>query len=218
MNRQPPVYLLHGLAANRLVMWRLCQHLRRRGWVVRNWGYPSIRQGVEVHAAGLVRVILADEQVERAGCVDIVGHSMGTIVARRAILQLPPGLVRRFVLLTPPNNGSPVATFLSYFLGWFCPALHDLSDRQDSYVNRLAYPTNIEVGVVTARMDWVVPLSSTRWPRDSGPMTVQYTSIGGPHGVLPWRRATLETTERFLARGTFPSASDMPSAPPTRAN
>jgi esterase/lipase len=47
------VVLVHGLGGSRLDMWPLARQLRRRGYAVRNWGYRSVGQRIETHAARL---------------------------------------------------------------------------------------------------------------------------------------------------------------------
>lgn len=192
------IFLLHGLAAHRIVMARLTSYLKRQGYHAKNWGYSSLRSPIRSHADSLRRDLLErnnDPSVER---IHLVTHSMGSIIARCALLDGPPTKLARIVMLGPPNHGSHVARALSRPLGWFCPPLKELSDVGDSFVNRLNEPSGLEIGVIAAAEDLVVPRDSThlRCQRE-------HIVLPGHHGVLPWRRETAEHVHSFLQTGAF---------------
>lgn len=192
------VVLLHGLAANRLAMLRLAKHLDAHGYVVQNWGYPSITTSIETHAREFRNRLSDFSAGHPFGSIHLVTHSMGGIVARRALsLSRPPNL-GRFVMLGPPNSGSHVARRMARPLRRLCPPLQELSDAPDSYVNGLEEPRGIEVGIIAAAADRVVKLPSTHLEcqRD-------HIVLPGHHGVLPWRRETSEQVLHFLLHGHF---------------
>lgn len=197
------VFLLHGLAANRLVMARLTSYLKGHGYATRNWGYPSLRSPIQYHAEALAHDLRERSEDPSITRIHLVTHSMGSIIARCALLKEHPTKLSRVVMLGPPNHGSHVARALSGPLGWFCPPLKELSDQGDSFVNRLHEPTDLDVGVIAAGADLVVPRPSTRLAcqRD-------YIVIPGHHGVLPWKRQTAICVHNFLRNGEFKRSNE----------
>ncbi len=192
------VVLLHGLAAHRFVMVRLARHLRGNGFWTENWGYRSIRPTIEFNSLWFKSRF--NDFVSRT-CFDrvhLVTHSMGSIIARRALDLERPHNLGRFVMLGPPNSGSHVARRLSAHLSRLCPPLRELSDLPDSYVNRLNKPAGIELGIIAAESDRVVRLNSTflDCQRD-------HIVLPGHHGTLLWRRDTSEQVIHFLQKGRF---------------
>lgn len=94
------VLLLHGLWTNRGVMAFIARHLAARGFRAKSIGYLSAMRDFEHNAAHIAHVIAAAD----ASRVHIVGHSMGGVVALRALNDRPDPRVHRLVLL-----GSPIA-------------------------------------------------------------------------------------------------------------
>ena len=197
-SRKEAVVLLHGLAANRLVMTRLSRFLQDRGYQVENWGYRSTRGSIESHARDVYSALSKFVSESEYEAVHFVTHSLGGIVARRALELFRPPNLGRMVMLGPPNHGSHVARQLAKPLGRFCYALRQLSDAPGSYVNELAEPDGLDVGVVAAAEDRVVRLASTMLScqRD-------HIVLPGHHGMLPWRRNTADQVVHFLEYGSF---------------
>lgn len=196
--RNQAVVLLHGLAANRLVMVRLSKFLDGHGYETANWGYRSIRGSIESHAWALRTQLDDFISAGRHEVVHIVAHSMGGIVARRALSLSHTANLGRLVMLGPPNRGSHVARRLSRPLGSICPALRELSDSAHSYVNQLGEPSDIECGIIAAAADRVVKLQSTFLASQS-----DHIILPGHHGMLPWRCDTAKQVIHFLRYGKF---------------
>lgn len=106
---QPPVVLLHGVWLPAGAMGGLGRRLRNiHGRTCHLFGYPSVRDDLDVNAARLSEFI---EQI-RADRIDIVGHSLGGIVALRMLARTAPTNVRRVVCLGSPLLGSSAALVL----------------------------------------------------------------------------------------------------------
>ena len=102
------VVLIHGLGRTRASMWVLAWRLERAGLRTRTIGYPGTRLRL-AEAEALLRGKLSDLE----GPLDLVGHSLGGVLAAR-LLRDPEGLeIRRIVQSGAPNLGSPLATRLS---------------------------------------------------------------------------------------------------------
>ncbi|WP_184346305.1 esterase/lipase family protein [Streptomyces olivoverticillatus] len=107
----PPVLLLHGFIDNRSVFFLLRRSLRRNGWrQVVCLNYPLLTRDVRIAAAALGRHV--EEVCERTGQpqVDVVGHSLGGLVARYYIQRMGgDARVRTLVTLGTPHGGTLTA-------------------------------------------------------------------------------------------------------------
>lgn len=102
------VVLVHGLWMRGLVMLPLQWLLKRHGFTVRRFSYPSRRHGIQQNAAALAR--FADTLP--GARVHVVGHSLGGVLALVALSLRSDGRDGRTVLMGAPCNGSYCAAFL----------------------------------------------------------------------------------------------------------
>lgn len=199
---QEVVVLLHGLAGSKMLMRPLMKQVADSGYQTLNWGYRSMRRGIETHATRFGKLFSRLEADPTISRFHIVPHSMGSIVTRVALQAGVPQKLGRIVMLCPPNRGSHVATKFSRRLGWFCRPLKQLADREDSFVNSLPMqiPGDPEVGVIVAGGDLVVRESSTMLPgiRDQ-------TTIPGMHSGILIDHRTAEQVIHFIREGVFRS-------------
>ena len=203
------VVLVHGLAGSRLDMFRVSKRLKKVGFSVENWGYWSLNTSIQVHADRLAEKVLALQNSPSVEKLHLVGHSMGGIIIRTMLAGGSVDQVSklsRVIQLAPPNCGSHVATKFVPYAGWLTPSLGELSDRPDSFVNRLPNSfkdRGLEFGVVEATKDRVirpdcVPLEGQR----------DFARVVGHHGILTWYPQTGELIERFLLTGSFGAEHD----------
>ena len=206
----PPVILLHGLLNHPLWMAGIARELRSHGRTVLNVGYPSRRGDIRTLAELVWRRVQARYP---AAPLDFVTHSMGGIVARQVDADHP-GVIRRMVMLAPPNQGAELAdvlrqsTLMRRIVG---PAGLEIGCEPTSTPNRLG-PPGSEVGVIAgSKPD--NPLSR-RWipGREDGRVSVARTALEGmacrtvlPYGHFPmlWKRQVVEEVECFLENGRF---------------
>lgn len=104
----PPVLLLHGFADNRSIFAPLRRSLRRHGWShVEGLNYSPLTCDVRQAAAALGGRV--ERLCERSGHprVDIVGHSLGGLIARYYVQRLDGhARVRTLVTLGTPHSGT----------------------------------------------------------------------------------------------------------------
>jgi len=194
------VVLVHGLAANRLIMAPLARALGQFYGQVVNWGYSSLWSPLECHSQRLAALLKGlEDKVER---VHLVTHSMGGIITRLALTEFQPRRLGRLVMVAPPNRGSHVASRLAPWLGRICPPLVQLTDAADSLVCRLPLPQVPELGVIAAATDFLVREPSTRLGCETDHIT-----LPGLHSSLLWRRETAEQVQHFLEHGRFRRAA-----------
>ncbi len=110
-----PVLLLHGFIDNRSVFVLLRRSLRRHGWPqVWSLNYSPLTCDLRTAAALLGRHV--EEVCARTGHerVDMVGHSLGGLIARYYIQRLGgDARVRTLVTLGTPHGGTRVAPLMS---------------------------------------------------------------------------------------------------------
>ncbi len=209
------VVMTHGIASTRFFLTPLALRLRRAGFGVRLYGYPSLWWSNRTFGrrfASLLRRL-----GDRCDQLHVVGHSMGGIVARCALEEeLPPNL-GRVVQIAPPNQGSHMATRIGHYHGhalWdavvvpphrlIAPTLSELRDTPDSFVRQLGPPPpGVEVGVVTASHDRVLHPEQTHLPGAADEVTIESWHTG----VL-WKRETADQVARFLRTGAFTSTGN----------
>jgi hypothetical protein len=134
--------------------------------------------------------------------IHIVAHSMGAIVARTALSTGHPLTnLGRVVLLAPPNRGTPVARYAAKVVGHVCQGIADLSDHSDSFVSRLPSPNSVDVGIIAARFDVLVPVANTHLDGEC-----QHVVLNATHNSLLVSRAAANCVRAFLATGRFESS------------
>ena len=162
---KPLVVLIHGLAAGPLSMSVLGRRLRAQGFRVEYWSYPSLFQPIKRHAARLREHLTGSLSHEPK--IHIVAHSMGPILARAAVAGEPIPNLGRMVFLAPPNRGLPIARLAEKIVGRIFRPFVDLSSRPDSYVNSLPPLPDVEVGVIAAKYDLLIPVRRTHLDGES---------------------------------------------------
>lgn len=191
------VLILHGFAACSLVMRPLQFWLNRQGFEANLWCYPSLR--IQVPELARKLSLFLDSYDQEGKSYHIVAHSMGSIITRAALLHSNPTWLKRIVFLAPPIHGTPVARLTPGFMkGWF-PPLTDMSDAENSFVNRLPKSLPVEAGVLSARFDVLVPMPNTiPWEG------IAHRVVNGTHNSILASSNTARLVSCFLKQGQFP--------------
>jgi pimeloyl-ACP methyl ester carboxylesterase len=192
------VILVHGLAANRLVMGSLAKALGQAFAATLNWGYRSLWSPIERHSRELAALLRQLDQGNEHDRIHLVTHSMGSIIGRLALAEYLPQRFGRFVMIAPPNRGSHVASQLAPYLGRICPPLVQLAHHDNSFVCSLPPPPTDELGIIAARTDFLVLEPSTRLGCER-----DHIVLPGLHSSLLWREETAEQVRHFLEFGQF---------------
>lgn len=199
------VFLLHGFAGRPVLLARIARDLVGAGYHVRNWAYPSVFHHAERHSQQLREEIERLSQGKTHSRIHVVGHSLGGIVTRLAFMDGAPEKLGRIVMLAPPNQGSHLARRASKLLGRWCPVLRELSDDEQSFVNRLGHFPPLEIGVIAASRDWVVSRRCTHLPSQ-----IDHTVVSGSHVSVPFKAEASNQVLSFLRYGRFQSRGHRP--------
>lgn len=202
-----PVLLVHGLWTNRAIMLYLARALAGHGFAPRAVGYFSALDEFEHNAARVARAI-AESPGER---LHIVGHSLGGLVALRALARRPDSRVRRIVLLGAPVadclTGRKIARmrFLAPLLGttrtlWADMPPLDMPPGVEA--GAIAGTRRFGLGTVVLRLpgpsDGVVRVDETRHPR-----LADHVVMPVAHSEMLVSRAVAAQVASFLRNGRF---------------
>lgn len=208
------VVLVHGLGLNFLTMLVPGLYLRRRGYLVYLYDYPTFRHGITRHAEMLADFLSTMSRRHPATAIHIVSHSMGGIVARQALSGKRQPEVKRLVMVAPPNQGSPMAGRVARipFLRRLITPLTELDDASGSFIHTVPIPAEVEIGVIAGAKG-----DGKGWKRymegdDDGKVAVKDTHLPNErdHIVIPaWHSLILSKPEvlrqvaAFLRDGRF---------------
>lgn len=140
----------HGFLRTGGSMWLVARALRRAGYA--EVALPTFAyhlDPLEAHAERAARTLVGLAARHPGTPIDLVTHSYGGILARATLARLPAPLVRRVVMLSPPNQGARLAAQVRtvlpvHHLGW--DPLHQLLPGVPA---RQPPPRGAEVGVLT---------------------------------------------------------------------
>jgi len=197
-SRQDTIVLAHGLGGLPLLMRPLAHWLKRDFGQVVNWGYSSLWSKIETHGKDFAALLRQLDRGGNRGRIHLVGHSMGGIIARLALVEYLPERLGRFVMIAPHNRGSRVARHLAPHLSRFCPPIGQLTDDSASFVCTLPPPPVPELGVIAAELDFMVPQDNTRLGCEC-----DHIVLPGLHSTLLWRHETADQVRHFLETGKF---------------
>lgn len=201
------VLLVHGLWMNRAAMLYLARALAERGYASHAIGYLSTLDEFEHNAARFARAV-----AESAGTrIHVVAHSLGGLVALRALARRPDPRVRRIVLLGAPVVDCDAGRQLAR-TRWGAPLLGK-SKSLWLDLPRLDIPPGVEAGAIAGtrrfglgslvlrlpgQSDGVVMVEETRHPR-----LADHVVMPVAHSEMLISRAVAAQVAAFLAHGRF---------------
>lgn len=204
------VFLLHGIGKGPYDMALVERALRRRGYEVVNWQYPSRKKSLE-NIADLLHERMQKYDGRR---VSFVTHSMGGIVVRTYLNKYKPANPGRLVMIAPPNQGAFLADLFGNWLAYrliLGPAGQQLRQGEQGACASAGSPC-CEFGIIaggTGRARGMNPLV----PGDNdGTISVECTKLDGAKDflVLPYAHVHIQFMPRtvrnvisFLESGKF---------------
>lgn len=216
------VVLFHGLGRTRFAMRPVERHLTRQGYTVVNVGYPSQRYAISDLVQDYVRPAI--ERAAKQGPVNVVTHSLGGILLRYYLAQFSQeharGLVKRVVMLAPPNHGSEVVDQLRRIWGIpriLGPAFEQLGTDNRSIPLQLlekdVITESCDVGIVAGTVSYEPWLSQWLTKENDGKVAVQSAVLAGAdfltvpanHTTIMRDKRVLREISFFLAKGRFTS-------------
>ncbi len=202
---RPPILLIPGFGASSRVLLPLERHLERQ------LGRPLVRvslgSSLPIRTADVRvsarRVHLELERLAadaRFAYVDVVGHSLGGLVATYLLKRLDRGRrVRRVITLATPHRGTPLALVAALLLGAFSRAIWQMIPGAPLLreLRRLPVPAGSQILALASTGDAVVPPRYARLEEGSGQGSRQLARIG--HLEFLWSQAAFQLVRAALA-------------------
>jgi pimeloyl-ACP methyl ester carboxylesterase len=205
------VVVVHGILRSSKSFDTMCRRLRKEGYTVVTFDYPSTRFDIPQSAEFLHRVVETLDGIEE---IHFVVHSMGGLIVRQYRAQHVDLRVKRMVMLGVPNHGAQLADRfrkLGLFRAIFGPAGQQLATSADGLIAGLPIP-DFEFAVIAGARgtlngynplipgddDGTVSVASTRLPGAADFLTVKSL-----HSFLMGNNDVIEATVRFLREGQF---------------
>ena len=142
MQQRNRTILIHGLHQTALIMRPLAKRLQAQGLDTHQYGYRSMRDGIQTNSQRLNKWLEQNHHSDRP--IDLVGHSLGGLIIRDFVTQYPKWQIGRCVTLGTPHMGSICADYI-----WrLTPAMVGKSylDALDGSVAPL--PEHITLGII----------------------------------------------------------------------
>lgn len=181
-------------------MGKIEAKLKSAGYNVVNITYPSSKYSIEEISEKIFAPELSKLTTES---INFVGFSMGNLIIRYLLEKHRPQNLGRVVMLAPPNNGSKVADFLirnkiikSIYKKIYGPAGQQLGTASANAI--FAYPVNYELGIIAAKYDDKVSVSSTKLEGMKEHITIPAT-----HTFIAQNQKAIKYVENFLKHGYF---------------
>ena len=202
------IVLIHGLMRTSLSMWPLKNYLKRQGYEVYSYSYPSHKYSIQEHGRFLNQFIKNLLEKNPGARVSFITHSLGGIITRQALSTWSPKQLKKIgclIMLAPPNQGSKLAKLATEMLPMFTfpiKPLSELSSEQTSYVHHVPVP-NIKIGIIAGRYDAKVPPDSARLQGQNEPVVVNSN-----HTFIMNNTTTRQLIMSFLKTGTFAQVAE----------
>ncbi|MQY16334.1 Extracellular esterase EstB [Streptomyces sp. RB5] len=194
----PPVLLLHGFIDNRSVFALLRRSLRHHGWRhVRALNYSPLTHDIRRAADQLAHHVTETCRLTGHDRVDIVGHSLGGLIARYYVQRLGGHRrVRTVVTLGTPHAGTRTASLLAAH-----PIVRQMRPGSD-LIRELALPAPDCTTRFTAFWseldELMIPAGTARI--DHPDLRVRNVPVRGVgHLALPVHPAVVDAVRRALA-------------------
>jgi pimeloyl-ACP methyl ester carboxylesterase len=197
------VVLLHGLARSADSMSVLESSLGEAGYQVVNVDYPSRQFKIAELAETAIGPALKLCAEKLAAPVNFVTHSLGGILVREYFQQHDPAIVKRVVMLGPPNQGSEVVDALKNVPGYSFingKAGMELGTDKNS-VPRALGSVSFELGIIAGTKTFNPFLSLALPNPDDGKVSVESTKVEGmcSHLALPVTHTFMMKNKKVIA-------------------
>ena len=204
------VILIHGIVRSSKSFGKMAEALKKDGYTVIGFDYPSTQVEISQSAEYLNQLIESLEGIEK---ISFVVHSMGGLVVRSYLAKHQDDRIERMVMLGVPNRGAKMADLFKnnpLFKMIFGPAGRQLGIN-GGYIDSLPTP-EFEFGVIAGARgkeagynplipgddDGTVTVESTRLPGAS-----DFAMVGCLHTFLMNNAESIAYTREFLKTGRF---------------
>ncbi|MCE0724454.1 MULTISPECIES: esterase/lipase family protein [Legionella] len=208
---QEIIVLIHGLMRTSLSMLPLKVYLKRQGYLVYSYNYPSAKYSIQEHGIYLNQFIKNLLEKNPGVKINFITHSLGGIITREALSSLSAKQLKNIgslIMLAPPNQGSKLAklsTELFPMLTFPIKPLVELSSDHASYVHHVSVP-HIKIGIIAGRYDAKVPPEFARLGQN------EPVIVNSSHTFIMNNAKARQLILSFLKNGTFAPVAAGPNS------
>lgn len=207
------VILLHGLWRSVWAMEPMAKYLHAQGYHTINVPYPSFRKPMD-EITRIVQAAIRLHGGERK--VHFVTHSLGGIVTRQLLAEIPEEQTGRVVMLAPPNQGSEIIDWLEHckpLRATLGPAGKALATGN---LNAPPPPAHTDTAVIMGKRSSIPFFRAFLDPENDGIVSVNRGKIDGmnefhvldtDHTFIASEPQIMEMTSTFLREGTTAGSS-----------
>jgi len=213
MSASQKIYVIHGHGGYGLQIAKICNTLIKEGYTVENFTYRSLSVDVDEVA----KKLFAKIRNENVDSVSFVTFSLGVLVVRSMMLNLTDSIhfpfINKFVMIAPPNKGTPVADkyypnkIIRFFAG---PNLYKLTTQYHS--QNLLPVLQCESGAIFGIKGDGRGYNTSLNADNDGYLVPEQSILGNEakiayvkasHNALPQQRKVREYVLNFLRNGSF---------------
>ncbi len=204
--------LIHGIADEPYMMWKIEKNFYQRGYSVLNFDYESTEMPMDCVITKLESDI--DTVIADYDSVYFVVHSLGTFVVRGYLKNNRSDKFQKVVMIAPPNQGSILAERfekLKIFHWLYGDAGQKLGKGYDDYWRKYPAP-GIPFGIIAGGIGTKHGLNPIIPGDDDGIVGVQETKIEGAkdyivmpgiHSSLLWQQDVIDQVFYFIENDNF---------------
>ena len=180
------VYILHGYGGFATQMINIQEAMNENGNVSEIFSYRSMAMDID----SISKILFDKIKTENYDSISFVTHSMGGLVVRSLYNHLVSSVnfpfIYRFVMIAPPNKGSPVADYFAKFklarkIGG--PNLLNLTTHKEDGAAKYPIP-NCEVGLIVGISDKKSGYTSLIEGDNDGMVQSEQTKLGIEQDVI----------------------------------
>lgn len=221
------VVLVHGIVRSSKSLGAIGDRLKREGYQVFGFNYPSTRISIDEAAEYLHSALSSLDGIEQ---IDLVVHSMGGLVVRACLAEHEDERLHRMVMIAVPNTGAHLADRMEHgalkspFRLIMGEAGGQMVRDEDGFVRKLPIP-EFEFGIIAGARGTNEGYNPLIPGDDDGTVTVESTKLPGAadfmmahglHSFLMNDENVVDAAVRFLKTGQFRENGDAQPIPRER--
>jgi triacylglycerol lipase len=212
------VVLVHGLGRGPGSMAILRSHLERAGYRVVSFGYPSTSEPIDELVDRLAVAVDECCREDKAN-TNFVTHSMGGVLVRSYLEEIPERLEGRVVMLAPPSQGSEVVDSLGAdypWLRWILGPSGEVLGTDSAGIASRMRPIDFQLGIIIGDRS-LNPIASRMIPGpDDGAVGIDRARIEGAadflvvpatHSFIMNQSDVADEVLSFLRSGAFQASA-----------
>jgi pimeloyl-ACP methyl ester carboxylesterase len=177
------VIVVHGIIRSSKSFHKMRERLKKEGYTVIGFDYPSTRVDITTSAEYLRKVIASLEGINE---IHFVVHSMGGLLVRCYLSKGRDKRIKRMAMLGVPNNGARMADTLkknALFRMFLGPAGQQLTSDPKGFIKKLPVP-DFEFAIVAGARGTLKGYNPLIPGDDDGTVSLKSARLQGAHDFI----------------------------------